>query len=316
VAIATPLDLPPVIASGDLPQAQAAGPVRVPGVPADQFTLFQLLGSSATQPIADLHAAAPILEGSDDKPDAQVKIELISFQIAPSEDLDPEMQATLRLDMGKDRSSSSQLEALFWSVAAGLDLAAQAVSKDPKEKSADLSQSFRRRPIEIPGALGELRVELVAHKPPPWWRRIFSFADNKAVRTLVSAVGVPGIALDAVKLLDEAISRFEEASAKPIFQSRPLTVAMTAKAATDFSGGLDTVKAAVLNDGMFVLLRHRDADIVRATPPIFLSGFGRLVPRKAWDGEKLIVQADDAYRDLSYAVLRVRTREVQLDQRF
>jgi hypothetical protein len=44
---------------------------------------------------------------------------------------------------------------------------------------------------------------------------------------------------------------------------------------SQFSGGLDTVKPAVLNDGLFVLLRHRDADVLRTEPPFYLGGYGR-----------------------------------------
>src|SRR5208337_1075659 len=113
------------------------------------------------------------------------------------------------------------------------------------------------------------------------------------------------IALDAVKLLDAAMGRFEDARAKAIFRSRPMTVALTERAAEDFGAGLDTIRPAVLNDGVFVLLRHRQADIVRGTPPVFLGGYGRLVPRDSWDGQTLKLPAADPYSDLSYAVLRV-----------
>jgi hypothetical protein len=137
---------------------------------------------------------------------------------------------------------------------------------------------------------------------------LFAFADNAAVRKLVSAVGFPGIALDAVKVLDEALGRFEEARAKPIMQSRPLTVALSERAAKEFTGGLSTVKAAILNTGLFVMLRYGDADIVRNNPPVFLGGIGRLVPRDAWDGQRYKPPAKDPFEELSYTVLRIKSR--------
>lgn len=301
-------------------EAEDAGGRHVAGSSIDpnQFTLFQLAGSRAKTALADLHAVAPVLKGSDEKPDVQVKIELLSFQIGSALGLDPGMQATLRLDIGKDEASASDADPLFWSIAAGLDLAAQAIDKtgDPKQKAANLSAAFRRRPIEIPGGLADLRIELVAHEPPPWWRKIFKFADNAAVKTLVSAVGFPGIALDAVKLLDAALGRFEEARAKPIFQSRPMTVALSERAASEFTGGLDTVKAAVMNDGVFVMLRHADAEIVRQSKPIYLGGYGRLVPGDTWDGETVVLPQDDPYAQLSYAILKVKTREAAIETGF
>jgi hypothetical protein len=222
-------------------EAQAAKPVMAsPQLNPDQFTLFQLT-DSADSPVTDLHAAQPTLTGGDDKPDVRVKVELVSFQIAESERLDPGMQATLRLDVGEDASAVGDRDPLFWSIAAGLDLAAQAVgaqSTDPAQRSSDLSQAFRRRPIEIAGGLAQFKVELAAHPPLPWWRRMFQFASSGAVKKLVAAVGFPGIALDAVKLLDEALSRFQEDTARTILESRSLTLALTGHAANEFSAGL------------------------------------------------------------------------------
>ena len=300
----------------DVADPEAAGPrSELSGIDPDQFTLFQLTDRAAPQPILDLHAAKPTLKGSDKLPDVRMRIELVSFRIAPSEDVTPDMQATLRLDIGRSQNGSAEEDALFWSIAAGLDLTAQALTPGPEQRQAgsDLSKAFRKNPVEIAGGLGDLRIELVAHTPPPWWRKIFTFADNSAVRKLVDAVGFPGIALDAVKLLDTAMGRFEDARAKPIFRSRPMTVALTERAAQDFGAGLDTMQPAVLNDGVYVLLRHRQAELVRATPPLFLGGYGRLVPRDSWDGQTLKLPEKDPYSDLSYEIMRVKTREIAIE---
>jgi hypothetical protein len=296
-------------------EATAFATAKGLGVDPNQFTLFQLMGGKDETPIVDLHAASPRLKGSDDNPDVRMSIDLLSFRIAPAEGLDPEMQATLRLDMGKDRSSPSPLDPLFWSVAAGLDLAAQTITgpRDPKTMGADFSKAFKQRPIEIAGGLGQLRIEVVAHAEPPWWRRVFAFADNASVRKLVAAVGFPGIALDAVQLLDATLGEFSRVKAKPIFQSRPLTVALTERAANDFTAGLSSVSAAVLNDGMFVMLRHRDVSVLMAEPPVYLGGYGRLVPKKSWQADVAAVTGDDAYADLSYAILRIRTKSIKID---
>jgi hypothetical protein len=286
----------------------------VPGIDPNQFTLFQLSTADGTPPVLDLHAATPTLKGSDEKPDVRVTVDLLSFRISPSENVDPSMQATLRLDMGKDRSSPSPADPLFWSLAAGIDLAAQAVKpQEAKSMTADFSHAFKKRPIEIPGGLAQMRVEVVAHEEPPWWRKIFSFADSSSVRKLVSAIGFPGIALDAVQLLDTMLAKVSEAKAKPIFQSRPLVVALSERAATDYTAGLSSVSAAVLNNGVFLLLRHKDAPILAAEPPLYLAGYGRLVPKKGWNSAAPTLPQQDPYDNLSYAVLRVRTREIAMD---
>jgi hypothetical protein len=114
-----------------LPPGTAKMESVAPGISADQFTLFQLTDDPKA-PIADLHAISPTLPGSDEKPDVQVRIELVSFQVAPGT-VDEKMPATLRMDMGQDQSSSTDQDPLFWSIAAGLDLATQAMKGgDPK----------------------------------------------------------------------------------------------------------------------------------------------------------------------------------------
>jgi hypothetical protein len=137
---------------------------------ADQFTLFQLAAGNVGRPVVDLHAATPTLKGGDDNPNVRVSIDLLSFRIAPTEGLDPKMQATLRLDMGNDRSSPSPLDPLFWSIAAGFYLAAQAVTPPAEAKSlnADFLQGVQAAAIEISGGLGQLRSEVVAHEELPW----------------------------------------------------------------------------------------------------------------------------------------------------
>lgn len=296
-----------------LPTLQSVGGASA----ADQFVPFQLTADPA-QRILDLHAATAKLPGSEEKPDVQLRIELVSFQVnEAAAAVAAGAQATLRLDIGQDQASTPERDPVFWSIAAGLDIAARAVGGElDARRGADFGQAFRRRPIEIAGGLAELRIQLVVHEPPPWWRRIFTFADNAAVRKLVAAVGFPGIALDAVKLLDEAMGRFDEARATPILQSRPLTVALSARAAEEFSGGLDVVRPAVLNEGIHIMLRQADAERVRARPPVYLGGLGRLVPADAWDGQRLTVTANDPYEDLSYLVLRVRSREARITDPF
>jgi hypothetical protein len=309
---------PPEPVDPEVGETQSAKPVAVSSyLSPNQFTLFQL-GDPPDDPVTDLHTAQPRLTAPADKPDVLARIDLVSFQIARSEQLEPGMQATLRLDMGEDAAAVGDREPLFWSIAAGLDLAAQGVSgqkADETQRSSNLSQAFRRRPIEVAGGLAQFKVELVAHPPLPWWRRMFQFASSGAVKRLVAAVGFPGIALDAVKLLDEALSRFEEKSARTILESRPLTLALTDQAANEFSAGLKIVKPAILNDGLFLLLRQGDADLVRRQQPIFLGGYGKLLPSENFsDGTIMTIPDPDPFADLSYAVLRVKTRAVAIEQ--
>src|SRR5271165_606292 len=140
----------------DVAELEDAGPRRdLAGIDPDQFILFQLTDRAAAQPILDLHAATARLKGSDALPDVRMRIELVAFRIAPADSVEKDMQATLRLDIGRSQSGSATEDALFWSIAAGLDLSAQALAPGPEQRQggADLSQAFRKNPIEISGGL-------------------------------------------------------------------------------------------------------------------------------------------------------------------
>jgi hypothetical protein len=110
---------------------------------------------------------------------------------------------------------------------------------------------------------------------------------------------------DAVQLLDVMLGQFSKAAAKPKFESRPLTVALREGAVFDYTAGLGSV--SVLNDGIFLMLWHRDAPVMVAKPPLYLGDYGRLVPKKPVSSK--LPDSDD-YADLSYAVKR---RVVRLD---
>jgi hypothetical protein len=66
---------------------QDARPQAVAKVDPNQFTLFQLADLKADEPLRDLHSVQATLKGSDEKPDVQVRLELMSFQIAATEGL-------------------------------------------------------------------------------------------------------------------------------------------------------------------------------------------------------------------------------------
>jgi hypothetical protein len=270
--------------------------------------LFQL--SNAERPICDLTEVTPEIEGSANEPDVQVSVAMLAFHLAHStaESVQEKSRATLRLDLGKDEGSNSQMEALFWSIASGLDLYEHikggANATTPKKMSDDFSAKFRQRPVEIPGGLGQLRIEIVEHAEPPWWRRAIGFVtEDSSVKRIISSIGFPGIALEAVRLLDAMIGRFEDAAARPILRSRPLTLAFSKAARTDYTAGSEAARIGCIAPGFYVLLRHADTAVFNQSPPVFLGHTGHLVPRSDWEKNPATVNPDStAYSDITYAV--------------
>src|SRR5260370_5349734 len=82
----------------------------------DQFMLFQL--SDGDRPIKDLTEVEPTIAGGDDGPDIQASVAMLAFHLGKDAvaDVKANSKATLRLDLGMDDGSNSQMEALFWSI--------------------------------------------------------------------------------------------------------------------------------------------------------------------------------------------------------
>lgn len=280
----------------------------------DQFLLFKL--GDQTKPILDLADIDPGIEGKEDEPDIVTNIALVAFHFDEGEAIAEDTKATLRLDLGKDPQSDSLLDTLYWSIASGLDLwrhLKESNKTEPKKLSTDLATTFRRRPVEIPGGLGQLRVELVAHPPLPWWRKLISFSASDETKTLISTIGFPGITVEAVRLVDELLSRFDESAAKPIFSSRPMTLAFSKRARDEFRLGAAGVSVACIDSGFYVMVRAKDVGALIAEPPLFLTGTGLLVPEKAWQAQKPNFNwAKNPYNGLTYAILRVKSRMTKI----
>jgi hypothetical protein len=276
------------------------------GIDPQQFTLLQLTDGG----LADLHDVRPNLAGSEDAPDVQTRIQLVSLHMSDQDrEANAGHQASLRLDIGKDPRSSSQLEPLLWSVAAGIDLIGCTGEGRNARIDADLSAGFKQRPIEIPNGMAQLRIEIVTHPEPPAWRRYFSFlARSDETKLLVSVLGFPGITIQAANLIDQLMGAVDEARAQVLFRSRPLSIAMNGIAVTDFKAGLYTVSVAGVNDGYLVMTRFADMHrLLDMKSDIEFRGGDGLLVRK---GSGILGEEFD---HITYAVLRIRSKSSRIE---
>lgn len=281
-----------------------------------QFWLYEFPGGDT--PIIDPHKREPLLAGSDDKPDVRLSIELEAFNFgeAHKEDRDPKARASLRLDVGKDKGSTSNLDLLLWSTSSAIDLAQQIrEKKKPKDLAFRGNDVFKRRPIEIPGGLGAINLEVIKHKEPSWWAKVFKGATGSAAQDLIRTLGFPGITSDVLQFVNNAFGAFEDNNAEIIFQSRPLTVAVTQRAKSDFTDDNPAYKVASLNRSRYLIVRRQDIDAISAAKAVYVGGYGMLAPKEDYDRHGDVYDyADNPLNKLTYGVLRVRTKEVALDQ--
>ncbi len=285
----------------------------------DQFIIFQLNAASDGPPILECSQVMPSIPGGPDEPDILVNLEMLSFHVGENEGVEPDSRATLRINFGKDESSTDKrFDTVFWSIAAGLNLYDSAKKQRAESKGfrTDIQKAFGNRPIEIPGGLGRLSFEVVKHKEPEWWQRIFSFLKTNTAGNLVSVLGFPAITLQAINVLDELLERLADSKPEVLFKSLPMRLALSKYASDEFTGGNPRVRIGVLNRGFCVLVRGRDFKTVSKAGVLYYPAYGRLVPQSVTQDDLVEGSFDDPLRDVTYAVFRIGMKSTRIDPNF
>jgi len=284
-----------------------------------QFIVFQLSSQSDGPSIVESSKVEPGIDGSTDEPDVLVALEMLSFHIGESENVEPDTRATMRINVGKDQSSTDKrFDTLFWSIAAGLKLYNQTkhTRAESKEFKADFRRAFGNRPVEIPGGLGRLSFEVIKHKEPPWWKRIFGFLQSDTAQSLVSVLGFPAITNQAIDVLDELLNRLSDSEPEPLFKSLPMRLALSKYARDSFTGGSSRVKIGVLRQGFCVMARGGDFETLSNADVVYYPTYGKLVPQEVSDAGLITGKYNDPLQDVTYAVFRVGMKHTKLDPTF
>jgi hypothetical protein len=280
----------------------------------NQFLVFQLTDQGVEEPTT----VQPKSEGSSDNPDMLVGISLEAFQVPAADGAAP--AATLRFTMGKSPASSDRIfDTAFWCVATGLQLWDQAHGKAPaKDLNSDFQKAFGKRPIEIPGGLAVMSLEVVRHKPQEWWQKIFTFLESSAGKALVSTIGFPAVASSAISAIDELLNRVIGGDAQVLFKSRPLTLALSKYAADTYTGGNSSIAVGVLNQGWVLLARGGDYKRItdRAKQIKFYPTLGIIAPSDVKIVDLISDPKANVFSDLTYGILRVGMKPTKLDPTF
>lgn len=285
----------------------------------DQFVVFQLSNQSQGPSLLESSQVEPKIDGSVEDPDILVALEMLSFHVGDNEDIDPNARATMRINFGKDESSTdNRFDTVFWSIAAGLNLYDQYKNKKTESKDfrTDLRKAFGNRPIEIPGGLGRMSFEVVKHQEPPWWKQIFKFLESGTGQTLVSVLGFPAITNQAIQVIDQLLERLTDAKPQVLFKSLPMRLALSKYARDEFTGGNPRVKCGVMSQGFCVMARGRDFETVSKADVVYYPTYGKLVPQDVGEPDLLAGRYEDPLQDVTYAVFRVGMKSTKLDPTF
>ena len=313
---------PTVVASKTALKASrsVASPTAVDPKVADQFFVFQFSTQLKGPSLLDSVDTEPGIAGSDSEPDVLVALEMLSFHIGESEDVEKDTRATMRINFGKDESSTDRrFDTVFWSIAAGLSLydLAKKGKADPKEFKSDFhKKAFGNRPIEIPGGLGCLSFEVIKHKDPTWWQRTFGFLQSGTGKRLISVLGFPAITNEAIDVVDELLERLTDSEPEPLFKSRPLKLALSKFTRDSFTGGNPRSQDRGAATGILHTGRGRDFAALRASDPVYYPTIDRLAPQKVSMSDVLAGNYDDPLKNVTFAVFRIGTRSTKLDPTF
>jgi hypothetical protein len=286
---------------------------------ANQFIVFQLNNSETGGTVLETSNVAPALDGGDEAPDVQMSIEMIAFHVGKDEGIPENTRATMRLVIGKDENSRDKFfDTAFWTIAAGLQLYDQATGKaaESKDLKADFTKAFGKRPIEIPGGLARMTFEVVKHREPQWWQRVFGFLQSGTGKTLTSVIGFPAIGQTAIGLVDELLNKLNDDMTGVLFKSRPLTLALSKMAKEDFSGGNPRVKVGCLNPGYCVIARGRDFGLLANADAYFYTSYGKLVPSSVSEADLLADNYEDPFKNCTYGIFKIGMRGAKLNPDF
>jgi len=286
---------------------------------ANQFIVFQLNNTETGGTVLETSTVTPTLAGDDDAPDVQMSIEMIAFHVGKDEGIPNDTRATMRLVIGKDENSRDKyFDTAYWTIAAGLKLYDQAKGKpaESKDLKADFTKAFGKRPIEIPGGLARMTFEVVKHKEPQWWQRVFGFLQSGTGQALTSVIGFPAIGQTAIGLVDELLNKLNDDLTGVLFKSRPLTLALSKMAKEDFSGGNPRVKVGCLNPGFCIIARGRDYALLANADANFYTSYGKLVPTSVSEADLLADNYDDPFENCTYGVFKIGMRGAKLNPDF
>ncbi len=286
---------------------------------ANQFVVFQVSSQLGGPTILEASQVDPKVKGSAEEPDVLSVLEMLSFHVTAAEEMESNTCATLRVNFGKDESSSNKtIDTVFWAVASGLRLYDQWSGKpsQTEDLKADFHKAFGNRPIEIPGGLGKLSFEVVKHEEPPWWRKLLGLGTSGAAKQLVSVLGFPAITLQAIGIIDELLERLSDSKSEVLFRSVPMRLALSGWARDQFTGGNPRIRMGVLNPGFCVLARGRDYGAIANADALYYPQFAKLAPANVAADDLLAGRYDDPFRDITYAIFRVGMRATKIDPTF
>ncbi len=302
-------------ATGNLKKIRPLTPEEI----GDQFFVFQLTpvkkGKWFVKSPQDIK---PTLETSEKFPDVVLDSRLVSFHIGESERLERDTKATVRITFGSDQNTfraRDMGENLFWAITSGINLwNSRGMKARPKDFTSDFRKVFGNKYVELPGGSGTIKVEIVQHKKSSWWEKVFDFSQSSSGRSLISALGFPGVTSNVIKFVDDAANKFVGDNARVLFSSRGLPIAFTKQSQAEISA--TGTRIGSLKTGVWIFARGRDLPLLAAQEMTYDATLRRLFPAAKNIVDIISGKTPDPLRKVTYAIMNSRLKKRKINVGF
>jgi len=282
----------------------------------DYFMPFMLSKTQDVPTLVSVLDSQPELAGSDDQPDIALAMSMLALRLGTKDkqSIEADTQVTMRIDVTEDENAQeSRFDNLKWVIASSIKLynEAKGVVREPEEIRAKSDDALGKRPIEIPGGLGQIRLTMTKHKQSVW-RDAANLLVGDFGQTAVSMLGLPAVAGPVMNFVDQLLSRMFQGDV--IFDGGYIPFAFSAKARSRAQALLgSTAIVSCLNPGLYIIMRNEDYYATRELGAVYSLAYKRLFPKTDRTTlEAMIAQSGkNPFDEFTYAVFQFRMREAK-----
>jgi len=264
----------------------------------------------------DPYSIQPEIEGSAETPDIYMKMTMEKFHIDKRIYCDKNSTATFRLVVGPAQNKiSEKVKPIFWVISAGMklhELFSNNQGDRDQKMDINLDESFNGKPIEIPGGVVSIHLDVVKHRHPKWWKNLFNFLKDTVGKTVISAIGFPAVTGEAINIIDNTLNQIDRLKDREyIFSSTRTGILVSLTkwgdqkaewfgATGDFSGSLGS-----LNPGVWIMIQTKDIPFFTKTPFYFDQVYGGLIPIGTTPLEAKAPDFVNPFDNTTFAVFKV-----------
>lgn len=276
------------------------------------YFIFKITDGTDGDAAIMLSELEPAFEGGENAPDILMEVSLIHFNISNQEEINKRTRATMRLTIEQGISLNNNLKPLIWIASAGLkiyDIIKNNKTVAEDEKLADFNNAFGNRPVEIPQGQVKLSFDVIKHREPKWWQKVFQFIQKPAGVTLTAALGFPGVTQGVVGVVDRLFSDLTKSKSTVLFESDKIDLTLTKAALGE---GSDFEDYAVMTPGYFLICKGSDLGFFMNNPARYNRAIKNLLPVNAKPAEFLAGNKKNPFDAKTFAIFKVGMQETKL----